>query len=270
MDEGRELWLGLKEDSSVHDDSDLLVYANISTIIRPRAFRIYEKNQVLQTLRLPSSKHFVLFGVVNDNDYNSNACGLGPVKNLRTAAADITQPGVKLDAQTYRLGLRVFARGQQNLIDLPETSSFQTDCNMSKLEEPKWLETGEPAKQFHLARDSKRNQVWPIFHNQDQTLAGKKKDISCIKQERPPRRSSPRKHTLGKKPSQSKKRKHQGKKPLTPKKEGSQARNLKEATRLDHNYRANHPVHTLKIGSLKANMAKIITDGTAGVIITSE
>lgn len=128
-----------------------------------------------------------------------------------------------------------------------------------------------PVKQFYVAEGSKRNQFRPIFHKQDQILAGKKKDISnCSEQERPPRRSPPRRRPPAKKPKQKKKRKHEGKKPVKPKKEGAKTRNLKDATKHDHQLRTNHPVHTLKVGSLKANMARTMADNTVRAVLTSE
>ncbi|KAF9969988.1 hypothetical protein BGZ65_011467, partial [Modicella reniformis] len=114
-------------------------------------------------------------------------------------------------------------------------------------------------REFYVAKGAKPNQFRPIFQKQDQILAGKVKDISsCTKQERPPRRSPPRKRSFGKKPGKKKKRKTEGKKPAVQKKEGAKVRNLKDATRLDHHLRTNHPIHTLKIGSLKANMTRTV------------
>lgn len=81
--------------------------------------------------------------------------------------------------------------------------------------------------------------------------------------ERPPCRPRSPKKRSGRKPKR-KKRKHDGKKPARTKKEGAKARNLKDATKLDHDLRSNHPVHALKIGSLKANIARrtsaVLTD----------
>ncbi|KAF9943319.1 hypothetical protein BGZ65_001102, partial [Modicella reniformis] len=86
MQDKNELSMGLSADSAFHicrcvteadvcighgtnpgsvaisRDSDMLIYANVSTVIRPlpkrrRAFGVYEKNQVLQALELPSPQH---------------------------------------------------------------------------------------------------------------------------------------------------------------------------------------------------------------------
>ncbi|KAF9915059.1 hypothetical protein BGZ65_000923, partial [Modicella reniformis] len=86
-----DVCMGHGTDSSsiaISGDSDLFVYTDIGTTIRPlprrrRVFAIYEKIQVLQALDLPSSQHLVLFDIVNNNDYNNDAHGLGPFKNLR-------------------------------------------------------------------------------------------------------------------------------------------------------------------------------------------
>ncbi|KAF9915114.1 hypothetical protein BGZ65_000891, partial [Modicella reniformis] len=49
---------------------------------------------------------------------------------------------------------------------------------------------------------------------------------------------------------------HNGRKPVKVKKEGAPVRNLKAATRTDHEYRKNHPVKTLTIGSVKASITR--------------
>ena len=109
-----------------------------------------------------------------------------------------------------------------------------------------------------MARGSKINQFRPIFHTQGEILAGaKKKNISnCIEADPPASRSSPKKHRPATKPK-LKKRKHQGRKPPTPSKGGA-PKDLKDATKVDHHYRANHPTHTLKVGCIKANLARTV------------
>jgi hypothetical protein len=92
-------------------------------------------------------------------------------------------------------------------------------------------------------------------------LAGKKKtDIRTSKEhERPPRRpQTKKKKSSGKMPKR--KKKHEGKKPNKSKEEGSKARSLKDSTKFDHQLRSKHPVHTLKVGSVGANVARTTGD----------
>lgn len=156
---GHTLNIGQQDIIAISGDSDLLIYDSISTVIRPipkmrRVFAIYEKQDVLQTLGLATSKHLLLLGIVSNNDYNANAPGLGPVKNLQlllsvqeseaietmldqyvAAATAITKRGPSPQAKDYDLGVRVFAYGQQTPINIPESNLFRTAID--KLEQAK-------------------------------------------------------------------------------------------------------------------------------------
>ena len=123
-------------------DSDLFIYSNIGTIIRPlpkkrRAFVVYEKSEVLQALDLPSPQYLILFGIVSNNDYNGNAQGIGPVRNLRivktlkesqrieTMLEEYVSKVEGTDAGDYQAALRVFAYGHQTPVNLPQSTAFQ-------------------------------------------------------------------------------------------------------------------------------------------------
>ncbi|KAF9342308.1 hypothetical protein BGX34_008396, partial [Mortierella sp. NVP85] len=115
---------------AISSDSDLLIYPNVTSLVRPlpkkhHAYGIYEREQVLEALGLPTPQHLVLYGIVTSNDYSNNIPGLGPVNNtdiIRSidgnetvkkmldkyilAAAAFAKPGVSVDAKMFQPSLR--------------------------------------------------------------------------------------------------------------------------------------------------------------------
>jgi hypothetical protein len=121
---------------AISSDSDLLLYEGVSTFIRPlphqrRQFGIYNSQEVLDTLELPSSNHLVLYGSVSNNDYTSNIKTLGLVRNLTlikeinedvidlmlrdylTRAADLVDIDIEEKEKDFQRAISVFAYGRQ-------------------------------------------------------------------------------------------------------------------------------------------------------------
>jgi hypothetical protein len=115
---------------------------------------------------------------------------------------------------------------------------------------------------FYVARGSSRNQFRPIFSAKADMLKGSTaEDIRKYPRlSRPPPKHPPRRRKAKKKDNKKKRRyMHNGRKPVNVKKDNTPVRNLKDATRTDHEYRKNHPVKTLTVGSVKAS---IVRNGT--------
>lgn len=78
-------------------DSDFLIYSSVSNVLRPipnrhLQFAKYTKDDVLQTLELPSESHLLLYGIVSHNDYSKNVSNLGLVRNANIIAKIIEGP----------------------------------------------------------------------------------------------------------------------------------------------------------------------------------
>lgn len=83
---------------AVSSDSDFLMYESINRVLRrnPRShdFCLYKKDSVVATLKLPSSAHLAVLGVVSSNDYGPNIPRHGIYRNstilkaIGTAASD--------------------------------------------------------------------------------------------------------------------------------------------------------------------------------------
>ncbi|KAI8347489.1 hypothetical protein B0O80DRAFT_211287 [Mortierella sp. GBAus27b] len=121
---------------AISSDSDLLLYEGVSTLIRPlphqrRRFSIYNCQEVLDALGLPSSNHLVLCGPVSNTDYTSNIKTLGLVRNLTlikeidedvidlmfrnylTRAADHADVDIEEKEKEFQRAISVFAYGRQ-------------------------------------------------------------------------------------------------------------------------------------------------------------
>ncbi|KAG0220891.1 hypothetical protein BGX31_010409 [Mortierella sp. GBA43] len=246
---------------TISGDSDLLAYKNITTVIRPipkqrRKFAVYE----------------------NNNDYNTNINGIGPIKSLRIVKSlkedqdvrvmvdDYTRQAQSivrspLDPQVFEAGIRVFGHGNQTPVDIPESTEFQPAIQRLIKAKAKRAEVvrehresrDSESRDIYVSRGSKRNQFRPIFQNQNQILAGTvKTDIRTSRTyERPPRRSPRRKRPQVKEPTR--KKKHDGKKPRNAKKGGAPTRSLKDATKHDHMLRTNHPYNPQNIVAQEIN-----------------
>jgi len=75
----------------VSGDSDLLIYANVTNVLRPipnryLQFAKYTKASVLEVLELPSASHLLLYGIVSRNDYSMNVTNLGLARNAKIIA----------------------------------------------------------------------------------------------------------------------------------------------------------------------------------------
>ncbi|KAG0220799.1 hypothetical protein BGX31_010522 [Mortierella sp. GBA43] len=162
---------------AISSDSDLLLYEGVSTLIRPlphqrRRFSIYNCQEVLDALGLPSSNHLVLCGPVSNTDYTSNIKTLGLVRNLTlikeidedvidlmfrnylTRAADHADVDIEEKEKEFQRAISVFAYGRQTpLINGVQAAKSVRHANAQKKKGQRDLE--HPS--FYVAPGSSRN-----------------------------------------------------------------------------------------------------------------
>ncbi|ORZ04289.1 hypothetical protein BCR41DRAFT_425963, partial [Lobosporangium transversale] len=275
----------------ISQDSDFFAYERVCFLVRPlphrrRKFGVYDVDNIIQALRLPTHAHLVLFCAIAGNDYSRNLETLGPITNLRLIrkvewnenynkmlqaylreASKVLGRNVASEEGRFSVALRIFTSGHQTSAQaLPSNNEFDNfkqrllngkdlRHRMAQQRRPQRRRTGVPS--FYIAEGSHRNQFRPIFSDKPSILNGRTVDISnCCQHDRPGLKHPPRRRKAKKKQQKKQKRKHKGKKPHRAKKEGAPIRNLKDATKVDHSYSSKHPIKALTIGSLKASMAR--------------
>lgn len=72
---------------AVSSDSDLLIYPGVDSVLRrlpgSTEFSFYQKQGVVNALKLTSPSHLAVLGVVSANDYSHNIQGLGLARNIK-------------------------------------------------------------------------------------------------------------------------------------------------------------------------------------------
>ncbi|KAF9993493.1 hypothetical protein BGZ80_008129, partial [Entomortierella chlamydospora] len=114
----------------VSGDSDLLVYQNVEKVLRPipkrhHEFALYEKDDILDALDLPSATHLLLYGIISDNDYSKNVRNLGLSRNADIVAG-ITEASVPNMLKEYIKN----ASSAANVNEAIESSRFDNSLNV--------------------------------------------------------------------------------------------------------------------------------------------
>ncbi|KAF9401293.1 hypothetical protein BGX21_002152 [Mortierella sp. AD011] len=92
---------------------------------RHHEFALYEKDDILDALDLPSATHLLLHDIISDNDYSKNVRNLGLSRNSDIVAG-ITEASVPNMLKEY---IRV-ARSATNMNKVIENSRFGNSLNI--------------------------------------------------------------------------------------------------------------------------------------------
>ncbi|ORZ05748.1 hypothetical protein BCR41DRAFT_177250 [Lobosporangium transversale] len=211
----------------ISQDSDFFAYERVCILVRPllhrrRKFGVYDVDNVIQALRLPSHAHLVLFCAIAGNDYSRNLETLGPVNNLRLIrkvawnenynkmlrgylreASKVLGRNAASEEGRFRVALRIFTSGHQTSAQaLPLNNEFDSfkqrllngkdlRHRMAQQRRAQRRRTGAPS--FYIAEGSHRNQFRPVFSDKASILNGRTVDISnCRQHDRPGLKHPPR------------------------------------------------------------------------------
>ncbi|KAG0218293.1 hypothetical protein BGX31_011655 [Mortierella sp. GBA43] len=273
---------------AISANSDLLAFTGVSTLVRPlrrrrRKYAIYNKNDVLSALNLPSELHLLIFASISNNDHVKNVKTLAHCRNLSLVReikeGDVNQMlqdyiasasnflDIDLNAvrSSFEMSLSVYANGAQTPVNEPllnhKFDQYRTRIQNAKvlrhqvsLEKRIAKDPSNDHPSFYVAQGSKRNQFRPNFSSQSSILKGcTVPDIRGYPtRTRPPLKHPPRRRKAKKKEAKKTSRKHEGRNPIKAKTDDTPVRNLMDAAHLDHEYRKNHPLKALTVGSVKA------------------
>ncbi|KAK3815058.1 MAG: hypothetical protein J3Q66DRAFT_402029 [Benniella sp.] len=214
----------------VSTDSDYIVYPTVDKLLRKMGeteFNLYTKERVLQALDLPSASHLA-------SKFNKSS---KVFLDMKTTSAPTKPTNI-----SFNLKLAKF----NELKDLRAKCRPDRDLALS---------TSPP---FYVADGSTRNQFRPIFETKESIFSGKTyEDITTAQprvfpaKKRPPGLTPVPLRTMD--PPSPKKKNRNGQRRQTT---GGAKRTLNPSTVEDRELRKRHPIRTLSIGCLNANLKR--------------